>query len=246
MVAVGAVVLIDFESVQSIDFSVLSGSRLVVFAGEAQKKVPIEVAMGLQALGERAQWVRSSGVGPNALDFHIAFEIGRMVEKGEQGPIYVLSHDKGFDPLLTWLGKKHEICARRVSSLAEALGSTEAAAGHASGSVRINAKTASGTPKPVSAAKVAAVKPSTKPAASPLPGSNDKEKNAKPSAEVTRQILARSKVATRPRRRATLAKHIRNMFKLHAVAEREVEAIIAKLIANRSISDAKGAITYHF
>ena len=36
------------------------------------------------------------------------------------------------------------------------------------------------------------------------------------------------------------------MFKAHAIAEREVESIIAKLIANRSISDAEGAITYHF
>ena len=86
MMGAGAVVLVDFESVQNIDFSQLAGSRLVVFAGEVQRKVPIEVAMGLQALGERARWVRSSGVGPNALDFHIAFEIGRMVEKGEKGP----------------------------------------------------------------------------------------------------------------------------------------------------------------
>jgi len=36
------------------------------------------------------------------------------------------------------------------------------------------------------------------------------------------------------------------MFKVHAIADREVQAIIAKLVANRSISDNEGAISYHF
>ncbi|WP_231138547.1 PIN domain-containing protein [Cupriavidus metallidurans] len=133
MMGASAVVLVDFESVQAIDFSHLADARLVVFAGEVQRKVPIEVAMGLQALGERARWVRSSGVGPNALDFHIAFEIGRMVEDGEQGPVFVLSRDKGFDSLLAWLGVELGIPARRVTSLAEAFGAGFADAGAAGG-----------------------------------------------------------------------------------------------------------------
>lgn len=264
MMRAGAVVLVDFESVQDIDFSQLAGSRLVVFAGEVQKKVPIEVAMGLQALGERARWVRSSGVGPNALDFHIAFEIGRMVEKGETGPVFVLSRDKGFDPLLAWLGAELGIPARRVISLAEAFG-----AGPASGPARpspapaqparampssavapaaapkpsTNAKPTA--PKPANAAKAAPTKEPAKKAAHPQSGSG-KKGGAKPNADLTRQILARSQKAARPRRRATLAKHIHAMFKAHAIAEREVESIIAKLIANHSISDAEGAIIYHF
>ncbi|MGT2509763.1 PIN domain-containing protein [Cupriavidus basilensis] len=95
----GVVVLVDFENVQAIDFARLRpAARLAVFAGEGQRKVPIEVAMGLQAMGERARWVKASGAGPNALDFHIAFELGRMVQAGERGPVVVLSKDKGFDP----------------------------------------------------------------------------------------------------------------------------------------------------
>lgn len=271
MMGSGAVVLVDFESVQDIDFSQLAGSRLVVFAGEIQRKVPIEVAMGLQALGERARWVRSSGVGPNALDFHIAFEIGRMVEKGERGPVFVLSRDRGFDPLLAWLGMELGIHARRVISLAEAFGDGPAdagtAAGQASDSAQPSPTPAQPTrgrpspapavfpkpsanpkptaPKPPTAAKPGPAKTPPKKAAQPQP-SNGKKGSAKPNAELTRQILARSQKAARPRRRATLAKHIHAMFKAHAIAEREVELIIAKLIANRSISDAEGAITYHF
>ncbi|MBP0624145.1 PIN domain-containing protein [Cupriavidus consociatus] len=269
MMSAGAVVLVDFESVQDIDFSQLEGSRLVVFAGEIQKKVPIEVAMGLQTLGERARWVRSSGIGPNALDFHIAFEIGRMVEKGEKGPVFVLSHDRGFDSLLTWLGTKLGIPARRVTALAEAFragpADTGAAEGQASGPAQPSATPAHparGTPAPAAspkpsanakptahtppqATKMASVKAPAKKAAQPQSG-NDKKSSTKPNAELTRQILARSQKAARPRRRVTLAKHIHAMFKAHAIAEREVENIIAKLIANRSISDAEGAITYHF
>ncbi|WP_420996546.1 PIN domain-containing protein [Cupriavidus sp. 30B13] len=272
MMGASAVVLVDFENVQNIDFSQLEGSRLVVFAGEVQRKVPIEVAMGLQALGERARWVRSSGVGPNALDFHIALEIGRIVEKGERGPVFVLSRDRGFDPLLTWLGVEHRIPARHVTCLSEAFGTGPADADaerHASGPAHPSStpvQTARATPAPA-AAPVATSKPSAngKPTASTLPKAakaapakmpakkttqpqpgNGKKGGGKPSADLTRQILARSQKATRPRRRATLAKHIHAMFKVHAIAEREVESIIAKLIANRSISDAEGEITYHF
>jgi len=252
MMGVSAVVLVDFESVQDIDFSRLAGSRLVVFAGEVQRKVPIEVAMGLQALGERARWVRSSGVGPNALDFHIAFEIGRMVEKGEKGPVFVLSRDKGFDPLLAWLSAELGIPARRVTSLAEAFGVAAADAGStpAPTVAPVAAPKPSPcakpvAPKPPKAAKVAPAKTPAKKVAQPQPG-NGKKAGTRPNAELTRQILARSQKAARPRRRATLAKHIHAMFKAHAIAEREVESIIAKLIANRSISDAEGAITYHF
>ncbi|EON18310.1 hypothetical protein C265_19314 [Cupriavidus sp. GA3-3] len=248
MMGAGAVVLVDFESVQVIDFSRLAGSRLVVFAGEVQRKVPIEVAMGLQTLGERARWVRSSGVGPNALDFHIAFEIGRMVEKGEKGPVLVLSRDKGFDPLLAWLGAELGIPARRVASLSEEFGAAgqPAASPAAPAAAPTTSTSAKPTaPMPSKAAKVAPAKPPTKKAAPPQPGGG-KKGGAKPNAELTRQILARSQKAARPRRRATLAKHIQAMFKAHAIAEREVESIITKLIANRAISDAEGAITYHF
>lgn len=252
MMGVSAVVLVDFESVQDIEFSRIAGSRLVVFAGEVQRKVPIEVAMGLQALGERARWVRSSGVGPNALDFHIAFEIGRMVETGEKGPVFVLSRDKGFDPLLAWLGAELGIPARRVASLAEAFGaggadagSTPAPAVAPAAAPKPSASTQPVAPKPPTATKATPAKTPAKNGAQPQPG-NGKKAGAKPNAELTRQILARSQKAARPRRRATLAKHIHAMFKAHAIAEREVESIIAKLIANRSISDAEGAITYHF
>jgi hypothetical protein len=84
------------------------------------------------------------------------------------------------------------------------------------------------------------------PAAKPAALKAGKARSKKPSAELAREILARSHKAARPRRRVTLAKHIEAMFKAHAIADREVEAIIAKLVANRSISVNEDAISYNF
>lgn len=257
----GAVVLVDLENVQAIDFSSLSEARLIVFAGEGQKKIPIELAMGLQTLGDKGRWVRASGVGPNALDFHIAFELGRMIEGGEKGPVIVLSRDKGFDPLLTWLNTEFGMPARRVELLDEAFVAGPAhAADHP---LKASERCASPAPKSIapergrpggpdakgSNAKQTPV-PNTKGSkaqpAGPSASQSGKASGKRPSAELAREILARSQKAARPRRRVTLAKHIEAMFKAHAIADREVQAIIAKLLANRSISDNEGAISYHF
>lgn len=56
----------------------------------------------------------------NALDFHIAFQLGRTFETAPETECIVLSQDKGYDPLLVHLNKKGLAC-RRILRL-EALG----------------------------------------------------------------------------------------------------------------------------
>ena len=48
-------------------------------------------------------YVKISGTGPNALDFHIAFYIGQFAEKDPGANFYIVSQDAGFDPLLNHL-----------------------------------------------------------------------------------------------------------------------------------------------
>src|SRR5450756_2082834 len=74
------VVLIDFESVQPASLSALEQDhyRVVVFVGATQAKLPFEVVSAIQRMGERAEYVKITGSGSNALDFHIAFYIGRI------------------------------------------------------------------------------------------------------------------------------------------------------------------------
>lgn len=107
-------VLIDFESIRPELHSFLDRDhfKTLVFVGANQNKVPFETAAALQRLGTRAEYVKISGNGPNALDFHIAFHIGRLSERSPDAFFHVISKDKGFDPLIRHL-KDEKIFAAR-------------------------------------------------------------------------------------------------------------------------------------
>ena len=67
-------VFIDFENVQPESLGLLEHEhfKLFVFVGAGQTKLPFEIAASLQRLGPRAEYIKISGNGSNALDFHIA------------------------------------------------------------------------------------------------------------------------------------------------------------------------------
>ena len=111
--------LVDFENVQQVDFSLLDEStNVVLFVGASQKSIPIELVTSAQKLGARVDWQRVEGNGSNALDFHIACHLGRVLETARNTSCVVLSKDKGFDPLLRQLNKTGLRC-RRINSLLE-------------------------------------------------------------------------------------------------------------------------------
>lgn len=111
--------LVDFENVQQIDLSHLQQNfHVIIFVGSNQKSVPIDLVASAQKLGERVEWQRVEGNGSNALDFHIACHLGRVIEKSPSLHCIVLSKDKGFDPLLRFLNKNGLKC-KRINSLLE-------------------------------------------------------------------------------------------------------------------------------
>lgn len=111
--------LVDYENVQRVDFGVLEeGFHVIVFVGASQKSVPIDVVASAQRLGDRVEWQRVDGNGSNALDFYIACQLGRVIERTPSVHCIVLSKDKGFDPLLRHLNKRGLKC-RRINSLLE-------------------------------------------------------------------------------------------------------------------------------
>jgi len=114
------VVLIDFESVQPDSIEALSHEHfhVLVFCGANQSKVPFEIAATLQKLGSRAEYIKIAGVGPNALDFHIAYYIGRLAAEDASAFFHIVSRDKGFDPLIQHL-KSRKVLAIRSESIAE-------------------------------------------------------------------------------------------------------------------------------
>jgi hypothetical protein len=113
-------VLIDYESVQPDSLAVVDHEhfKTYVFIGANQTKVPTDFADALQRMGQRAEYVRISGHGPNALDFHIAFYIGQLAAADPKGFFHVISKDTGFDPLIKHL-KDRKILADRVKSVGE-------------------------------------------------------------------------------------------------------------------------------
>jgi hypothetical protein len=111
--------LVDFENVQQVDLARLDDSfQIIIFVGAAQKSIPIELVTNAQQLGSRIEWQRVDANGSNALDFFIACQLGRVLEKSPQLQCIVLSKDKGFDPLLRHLNKNGLKC-KRLNSLLE-------------------------------------------------------------------------------------------------------------------------------
>jgi hypothetical protein len=113
-------VLIDFENLQPelLEALNLEHFRVMVFIGANQTKVTIEFASLLQRLGTRAQYLRISGNGRNALDFHIAFYLGEILAKDPTAVFHVIAVDGGYDPLLQHL-KERKVFARKYRTVAD-------------------------------------------------------------------------------------------------------------------------------
>ena len=67
-------------------------------------------------MGDSAQYIKISGNGRNALDFHIAFYVGQLAMAEPSARFYIVSKDQGFDPLIEHL-KTKGIAAARVADL---------------------------------------------------------------------------------------------------------------------------------
>jgi len=113
-------VLVDFENVHPKNLEILADHpfKVIVFVGANQTKVPFELAEAMQVLGKDARYIKISGTGQNALDFHIAYYIGKLAAEKPDARFHVISRDKGFDPLIRHLkGRKMHI--QRENDLAE-------------------------------------------------------------------------------------------------------------------------------
>lgn len=107
-------VLIDYENVQPSSIAVLDQEnfKVIVFVGSNQAKVKFEVASTLQCMGDKASYIKISGNGPNALDFHIAFYIGQISVNEPDAFFHIISKDVGFDPLIAHLKARKIFCLR--------------------------------------------------------------------------------------------------------------------------------------
>jgi hypothetical protein len=112
-------VFVDFENVQQIDSSVI-GSKAVYFTlllGAKQSKLDVALVEKLMEHAASVQLIRLTSSGKNALDFALAYYVGRAVSANPAAFIHIVSKDTGFEPLIEHLRSRH-IHAHRHDSFA--------------------------------------------------------------------------------------------------------------------------------
>jgi hypothetical protein len=218
-------ILIDFENLQpqAGDLSLLRGDeyRVRIFHGVHQNKFDVGMYKALQPLGDRVELIQSDRQGPDVLDFHISFYLGRLLQEhldqqaaaANVARFFVISKDKGFDSLLVHI-RTLGFEAHRVATIQAALGT------HAAPPARRAA-----AKKTVTAKKTPAAKKS--PTARSAPAAKAAAKApAKKAAEDPKQIVLdslRRMGEKRPGKRKGLEHHIEShlgrKFDLDAVRE---------------------------
>lgn len=110
-------VLVDYENIQVKSLTLLKDEcfRVRVFLGPNNTKLPIELVLAMQDLGERAEYIVLETSGRNALDFHIAYYLGVLASAEPLSFFHIISKDTGFDPLIQYLKSKKILAARSAS-----------------------------------------------------------------------------------------------------------------------------------
>jgi hypothetical protein len=110
-------VLIDSENVKPEHLDKLKHEhfRVVVFVGANVKSLSFSVVNSLQSLGSNGGYVQICSHGRNALDFHIAYYIGKLSSADPGAYFHIISKDKGFDPLIKHLREQKIFCSRSAS-----------------------------------------------------------------------------------------------------------------------------------
>lgn len=101
-------ILIDFENVQpeAAQLNVLDDEscHIWLFLGKLQQKsLSVDLCEALCRFGKNVHFVRVAKTGKNALDFYLAYYLGKITEQDNEALICILSRDGGFDVLVEHL-----------------------------------------------------------------------------------------------------------------------------------------------
>jgi hypothetical protein len=213
-------VLVDFENVQpeTLESLATGAFKVKVFVGaqQARGRVSFGFSESMQKLGSHAEYVRIARSGPNAVDMHIAYHIGRLLEKDPHARVYIVSRDTDFDPLMEYLHDKGAVC-RRVKSIPEV--------------VKLAQRTAPPAPAPKSASRAVAPTPAKKAQSDRL-------------APIIKQLHSLSgKPSTRKKLAQTIDNYFKQHG--GALADKAVEQLIDELIRLKYVSQSGPKVNYH-
>jgi len=107
-------VFIDYENVHEVDLSLVENKTVIItlLLGARQKKLDAALVEKLIENAASVQLVRLTSSGKNALDFAVAYYLGKAVNADPSAFFHIVSKDKGFDPLIKHL-KSRGIRAHR-------------------------------------------------------------------------------------------------------------------------------------
>ena len=211
-------VFVDFENVHKVDLAVI-GSKAVSFTllvGPRQTKLDVSLVEKLFEHAVSVQLVRLTSAGRNALDFTLAYYVGRAVAADPTGHFYIISKDTGYDPLIAHL-RSRQISAYRHGSF-EALPFV-------------------GPARPAASAPPATARKAKVQSKSVPDGLNESE---------TRVLQHfRSHPATRPRTQKTLVRFL-VAYLGHKITEADALSLVETLgQAGHLVIGDKGKVTYH-
>ncbi len=109
-------VFVDFENVHRLDLTgfVTSAVSFTLLVGAKQTKFDISLVEDLLKHAAEVQIIRLGSSGKNALDFSLAYYLGRAVLADPLACFHIISKDTGFDPLIEHL-RSRSIRAQRHS-----------------------------------------------------------------------------------------------------------------------------------
>lgn len=222
--------LIDFENVQpkALDRLTPGESCIKVFLGEQQTKLMLDLVQALQPFGVDAEYIPIAGNGPDAVDFHIAYYMGRLSLQEPGATFRIISKDRGFDPLVRHLNSRGIGCER----LAE---------------IPLPGATPVPTPPPAAAPvkKAVAKKVATKKAVAPAVKASPPAVPSPPTTTAARVkvvvgCLAKS---TKPTKVSGLRSSIKSWFK-PALDDKAITAVLQSLQASGRIAVDGTKVTY--
>jgi hypothetical protein len=228
-------VLVDFDNVQP-DLSALANSsfKLKVFFGANWQKgrVPFDLLRSMMSLGEGVELVEVKRSGKNAVDMHIAYYVGRLIEREPDAVIHIISGDKDFDPLVETL-RADGVKSHRTKSIADV--------------VKADVLKREAAPKPAPQRPrppVAAQKSVHPPKAGRAPAQAVKKPENDRLAPIIKHLYSLSgKPATRRKLEQTMSSY----FRQHggALPINAVEQLIDDLIRLKYVSQSGTKVSYH-
>lgn len=209
-------VFVDFENVHQVDLTLIGakGVSFTLMVGPKQTKLDTDLVERLMEHSASVQLVKLKSSAKNAVDFALAYYLGRAALADPTAYFHIIAKDAGYDPLIDHL-REQSIDVRRHPSCADLTFSLPGKA----------------TPVSEPATKKTAAKKVAKKAAAKKTAHKKAAKNEASSIEAwTERVVTnfRDHPKARPARRKTLLTKVADLIK-NPVDGAEVLSVIARL-----------------